>query len=113
MRHIKIKGMPLGWKHAMPELRGYVRMPYYIVRNDEESIELAIRKRRKAWLAILLCALGIGIGIGMRLVASNPRIIAAAQSALMALGIAIWSVLRDIAQACADFMHYVTHTRSG
>jgi hypothetical protein len=88
-------------------------MPYYIVKDDEESIELAIRKRRKVWLAILLCALAIGIGIVMRLVASNPGIISYLLSVFTALGMAIWNMLCHIAHSCADFFHYVSQTRSG
>ena len=88
-------------------------MPYYIVRDDEESIEQATIKRRKVRLAILLCALGVGIGIGARLVASNPGIIAFILSLFTALGIAVWNMLCDVARACADFMRYVTHARSG
>ncbi len=70
------------------------------------------RKSRKTWIAIGLCALGIAIGIVMRLMASSDLgFISAILSGLKAIVIAIWNMLRDVAHACAGFWDYVRGVR--
>lgn len=68
-------------------------------------------KGRKTLPAILLAALVISVC--MRLVQAYPRAIAYLLSTLGVIGMAIWRMVRDIALACVEIMHYIMRLRSG
>ena len=70
-------------------------------------------KSHKIRSAILSCIAGTVIGLGSRLVLdSNPGVIGSMLDALKALGFAIWGMLCNSAQACAEFVNFVIHARS-
>ena len=70
-------------------------------------------KSHKEWSRILACVLVIGAGVGLHLMLdANPWIIAGTKAILINIGMAIWNMLCDAANACADFVHYVMNTRS-
>ncbi len=78
----------------------------YEARDIDPFAEPAPAKNRKMRLAILTCALGIGIVI-------YPGAVLDLIYILRGLGVAIWAMLRDVASACADFVDYVLKVRSG
>jgi hypothetical protein len=84
----------------------------YITR-DGEVFTVPVRSR-KVGAAILSCTLGAAIGIGFRLMLDlSPGIITSILSALQDLGMAIWSMLCNAAQAGAEFVHSVMQTKTG
>ena len=74
--------------------------------NVDPFAEPAPAKNRKMRFAILTCALGIGIVI-------YPGAVMDLIYILRDLGIAVWTMLCDVASACADFVDYVLQVRSG
>jgi hypothetical protein len=64
-------------------------------------------KSHKTWSVILSCMMGVGIGIGLRLLlGSNPEIITSILSPLRVVGMAIWNALQTVADAIAEFVRY-------
>lgn len=70
-------------------------------------------KSRKLGSVILICALAIVIGMGLRLVLeANHGIIASVLTNLKDVGLAIWNMLCDLAQAIGTFIKFIMSTRS-
>jgi hypothetical protein len=83
----------------------------YVVRAGREFGEPAKSCQIKS--AIVTCAVGAGIGIGLRLLLdADPGIIGGISDALGSVGMAVWNMLRDVAYACAELVGYLIHSRS-
>ena len=77
-----------------------------------QAFAAAKAQSRKTLPAILLIALVIAVAIRL-LERVNPGAIPHLLSTLKAIGISSWHMIRDFAEACAEFLHYVMRMRPG
>ena len=80
------------------------RQPYPIPKTTDNK-----RQKLAKWLVILVLALAIGVGLAEALHRGTAAFIL---SVIFSIAVAVWSMLRDVANACSEFIDYIKHQRS-
>ncbi len=80
------------------------RQPYPI-----RDVTIHKRKKLAKWIVGLASVLVIGMGLSEAL---HRGTIAFILSVFYSIAVAVWNMIRDIADACRDFIDYVKHQRS-
>jgi hypothetical protein len=84
---------------------------YQSIYSLRKNLAFTERQHRLLWMVTQAVALGLVLGLVSRLVWDHD-IVASIVMGLRDFGVALWAMLQDLANACGDFIRFVSQQQS-